>query len=68
MVIDRIKTQSEWVRPQHIKFITIPVDDDEEEEDEREMITCNFSERINEWVSEWDNIVIHPLNIFNGHK
>lgn len=52
MVIDRIKTQrvSEWVRPQHIKFITIP--DDNDDGDEREMITCNFSERINEWVSE----------------
>lgn len=38
------------MRPQHIKFIAMPDDDDEE--DEREMITCNFSERINEWMSE----------------
>lgn len=38
------------MRPQHIKFITIP--DDNDDGDEREMITCNFIERINEWVSE----------------
>lgn len=38
------------MRPQHIKFIAMPDNDDEE--DEREMITCNFSERINEWMSE----------------
>ena len=53
------------MRPQHIKFITIP--DDNDDGDEREMITCNFSARINEWVSEREAF-IYPLDIFNGHK